>query len=222
MRLRPQGEVPQRNHVCCLVSPPLARRRTILSPFSFQGTRCRPAAGSRMLTASPKRVKKIVKPFALFHPPAKPNAAPGGSRDRKELPARLRSGDRKFSPWSRFCQQEKEHRRHRFRTCRPAGRLARSEGGWCRVRSGAPVRVPTPKYLGMNDFEHHGDANTLSGTLPPQTALNQLSLAEEARPRPHGLQSLESGILENSGQGKTTALPSIRHPPFRTLASAST
>ncbi len=125
----PCGEVPQRNHVCCLVSPALSLRRTILSPFSFQGTRCRPAAGSRMLTASPSGVKEILKPLALFHPPARPDASPSGSRDRKELPARLRSGDGKCRPWSCFCQQEKEHRSRRFWPDRPDGRMARSEGG---------------------------------------------------------------------------------------------
>ena len=161
MRLRPQGEVPQRNHVCCLVSPPLARRRTILSPFSFQGTRCRPAAGSRMLTASPFAVKVKSKPFAFFHPPGKRDAEPGGFRDRKERPARLRSGDRKFSPASRFCQEEKAKRAdaHGPPPHKTGGRDSRAASG--PDRRGAPTWAKTSQVEQTEPLrtDQHGETS---------------------------------------------------------------
>ena len=105
-RTSPRGEVPQRNHVCCLVSHPPKRTRTIVS-VQFSRNRRRPAAGSRTVTASLSLVKRKVRHFLTYLPPWWALTDPGGSCDRKSDPECLHSGDAKLSPFSRICQGKK-------------------------------------------------------------------------------------------------------------------
>ena len=114
-RTSPFGEAPQRNHVCCLVSPELPLRRTILSPFSFQGTGCRPAAESRTRTASlsSRRRKKRGNSRSFTHP-----GHPGWTPRSKELSERPRSGPKKLVPKGHSVKG-KEPKRHQQRLVRP-------------------------------------------------------------------------------------------------------
>jgi hypothetical protein len=116
-RTSPLGEVPQRNHVCCLVSHPPKRTRTIVS-VQFSRNRRRPAAGSRTVTASPSLVKRKVRRNLAYLSPSGALSNPGGSFDRKNDPEPLRSGDAKLSPFRRICQGKSGRKCARFRVFR--------------------------------------------------------------------------------------------------------